>query len=232
MKVNEHRLYDDHGSHVAFRESPNHGGALDPRYLVIHYTAGRSADGAASWLCNPKAKASAHLVIGRDGSIVQLVPFNVVAWHAGASAWQDGRKRLVGLNRHSIGIELDNPGRLMRRGDRWRSLALGTEYPDSDVIEAAHKNETRASGWHVYPTEQLDVLFEVCAALVIGQVRRVRFEAGGFERFAKAVERPAAAERAVHEHDGRDNGCALHAWDDASAPAGLTIISAPPRCIS
>jgi N-acetylmuramoyl-L-alanine amidase len=165
MKVSQHRLHDDQGSPVPFRESPNHGGALEPRYLIIHYTAGRSAEGAASWLCNPKAKAAAHLVIGRDGSIVQLVPFDVVAWHAGASAWQDGGKRIVGLNRHSIGIELDNPGRLTRRGDRWRSLALGTEYADADVIEATHKNERRPSGWHVYPAEQLDVLFEVCAAL-------------------------------------------------------------------
>lgn len=165
MKVSQHRLHDDRGTPVVFRESPNHGGALEPSYLVIHYTAGRSADAAASWLRNPKAKASAHLVIGRDGAVIQLVPFNVVAWHAGASAWQEGNRRIVGLNRHSIGIELDNPGRLTRRGESWRSLALGTEYAPSDVIEATHKHETRPSGWHVYPAEQLDALFEVCAAL-------------------------------------------------------------------
>jgi N-acetylmuramoyl-L-alanine amidase len=166
MKVNQHRLIDDRDAGVPFRQSPNCGGALEARYAIIHYTAGRSAESAANWLCNPRAKAAAHLVIGRDGSVIQLVPFNVVAWHAGASAWQDGDKRIVGLNRFSIGIELDNPGRLVRRGDRWRSLSLGTEYADSEVIEATHKNETRPSGWAVYPAEQLDTLFEVCAALI------------------------------------------------------------------
>jgi hypothetical protein len=75
-------------------------------------------------------------------------------------------------------------------------------------------------------------LFEICAALVMREIWRVRFKTRGFERFAEAVERPAAAEGAVHEHDGRHNRLAFHASGAASAPAGLTIISAPPRCIS
>src|SRR6187402_1489676 len=134
MKISaQHRLQSDDGKDVPFRETKNCGGAAyEPRYLVMHYTAGRSADSAASWLCNVKARASAHLVIGRDGSIIQLVPFNVLAWHAGTSAWQDGETRVTGLNRYSIGIELDNPGRVVRKGNQWRSLALGTEYEDSE----------------------------------------------------------------------------------------------------
>ena len=48
-------------------------------------------------------KVSAHLVIGRDGSCVQYVPFNQRAWHAGVSNYQ-GRDR---CNDSSIGIELE-----------------------------------------------------------------------------------------------------------------------------
>ena len=48
-------------------------------------------------------KVSAHLVIKRDGSCVQYVPFNKRAWHAGASNYQ-GRE---GCNDFSIGIELE-----------------------------------------------------------------------------------------------------------------------------
>ena len=49
MKVLRHRLQTDDGEAVPFRRSPNVGGALDPKYLVMHYTAGRSAaDSAAS----------------------------------------------------------------------------------------------------------------------------------------------------------------------------------------
>jgi AmpD protein len=48
-------------------------------------------------------KVSAHLLIRRDGSITQYVPFNRRAWHAGISDYQ-GRDR---CNDFSIGIELE-----------------------------------------------------------------------------------------------------------------------------
>jgi N-acetylmuramoyl-L-alanine amidase len=167
MRILDHRLvHEGHGA-VEFRQSPNHGGALSrPRFLVMHYTAGRSADSAAKWLCNPAAKASAHLVIGKDGAVKQLLPFNVVAWHAGKSEWRDGEKLYTGLNKCSIGIELDNPGRLVRQGARWRSLALGTDYDDADGVTLTHKNEAQPSGWHLYPTAQLDAAFEIAQLLV------------------------------------------------------------------
>ena len=46
---------------------------------------------------------SAHLLIKRDGSCVQYVPFDKRAWHAGKSNYQ-GRER---CNDFSIGIELE-----------------------------------------------------------------------------------------------------------------------------
>ncbi len=48
-------------------------------------------------------KVSTHLLIKRDGSCVQYVPFDKRAWHAGTSAYQ-GRER---CNDFSIGIELE-----------------------------------------------------------------------------------------------------------------------------
>jgi len=165
MKIQNHRLVGSQRNAIPFRKSPNHGGALTPSFLVMHYTAGRSADSSAGWLCDPRAKASAHLVIGKDGKIIQLVPFNVVAWHAGASSWNDGSKELVGMNKYSLGIELDNPGRLVRKGGRWRSLLLGRDYDDKDVLEATHKHETAPAGWYVYPQAQLDAAIEVATLL-------------------------------------------------------------------
>jgi len=46
---------------------------------------------------------SAHLLIRRDGELLQFVPLHRRAWHAGASCW-DGRER---CNDYSIGIELE-----------------------------------------------------------------------------------------------------------------------------
>ncbi|HSJ09959.1 MAG TPA: N-acetylmuramoyl-L-alanine amidase, partial [Longimicrobiales bacterium] len=104
MRITRHRLHDLDDSAFQFHPSPNRGSALRPEYLVIHYTAGRSLQESVDWLARKESKASAHVVVGRDGTIVQQVPFDIVAWHAGASTWE-GR---VGLNNCSIGIELDN----------------------------------------------------------------------------------------------------------------------------
>ena len=118
---------------------------------------------------------SAHLVISRDGSITQLVPFDKIAWHAGRSAW----KGFINLNRYSFGIELDNAGFLTRHsfppvygGDRggkeanrWLSW-FKDEYDDSEVIEAIHKHETKPRGWHIFTPEQIAAALEVSKLLV------------------------------------------------------------------
>lgn len=48
-------------------------------------------------------KVSSHLLIRRDGEVVQFVPFDKRAWHAGQSCYQ-GREN---CNDFSIGIELE-----------------------------------------------------------------------------------------------------------------------------
>lgn len=48
-------------------------------------------------------RVSAHLLIRRDGEVVQFVPFYERAWHAGESCFE-GRER---CNDFSIGIELE-----------------------------------------------------------------------------------------------------------------------------
>ena len=102
MEIKQHRLK---GSGITYQNTPYKGGGdLEHRYLVFHYTAGRSAQSSIDFLCTPEAKASAHVVIARDGAITQLAPFNIKTWHAGISQWNG----LNGLNSYSIGIEMDN----------------------------------------------------------------------------------------------------------------------------
>lgn len=48
-------------------------------------------------------RVSAHLLIERDGTVTQYVPFNYKAWHAGQSCFE-GRES---CNDFSIGIELE-----------------------------------------------------------------------------------------------------------------------------
>lgn len=48
-------------------------------------------------------RVSSHLLIRRDGELIQYVPFNKRAWHAGVSSW-DGRER---CNDFAVGIEME-----------------------------------------------------------------------------------------------------------------------------
>ena len=160
MKIQNHRLIADDGTPIRYVETPNKGGLMTPEFLIMHYTAGSSAEGSVSWMCNPAAKAAAQLVIGRDGSLTQLAPFNRVTWHAGKSEWE-GRS---GLNGFSIGIELDNAGKLERVGSRWISAVSKRAYADDDVLVANHKHDrpgTPPIGWHEYSEVQLEVAAQV-----------------------------------------------------------------------
>lgn len=156
------RLLRD-GKPVAFRASPNIGGALKPTYLVMHYTGAVSAAGAIATLCDPAAKVSAHLVIDQAGVVTQLVPFDRVAWHAGASRWA-GRS---GCNSFSIGIELANPGLLARTGAGGFATRLERKaVAAKDVILAAHKNGGGVEPWAAFPAAQIAAAIEVGRAIV------------------------------------------------------------------
>jgi len=145
-----------------FQQSPNisEGTIMTPQLIVVHFTAGRSAESSISHLLKPGSGASAHLVIGLDGSVTQLARFNQRAWHAGRSSWRGRRD----VNSFSIGIELDNPGRLEPVGDKYRAW-FGTTYSADKVIKASHKHEHKVSCWHIYPEAQLEACMNVCEAL-------------------------------------------------------------------
>ncbi len=135
-----------------------------PRILVIHFTSGASARSSAEWFRSPDNKgASAHLVIERDGSTLQCVPFSEIAWHAGKSTWK-GRND---LNRLSLGIELANWGNLERRGSEWVS---GNGKPVANPVMAMHKNgnpdgSRHPIGWEPYPEAQFAAAVAIARAL-------------------------------------------------------------------
>ncbi|WP_181808233.1 peptidoglycan recognition protein family protein, partial [Streptomyces shenzhenensis] len=71
---------------------PADGDAIDT--IVIHDTESTAASAISSFQ-QPSTYASAHYVIGADGSVTQMVPTKDIAWHAGNKYTND----------HSIGIE-------------------------------------------------------------------------------------------------------------------------------
>ena len=76
------------------------------KFIIIHYTGMKIESKAVRRLLNPKSGVSAHYFIKNDGTIINMVPEEYIAWHAGVSCW----KNYKSLNKHSIGVEISNPG--------------------------------------------------------------------------------------------------------------------------
>ncbi|HED52088.1 MAG TPA: 1,6-anhydro-N-acetylmuramyl-L-alanine amidase AmpD [Gammaproteobacteria bacterium] len=64
-------------------------------------------------------RVSSHLLIRRDGEMVQYVPFSQRAWHAGTSCYRDREA----CNDFSIGIELEGQDETPYEAPQYRKLA-------------------------------------------------------------------------------------------------------------
>ena len=161
MKIRNHLL---EGEGVDFRGSPNQGGeyaegALDT--IIIHYTAGANAESAIETLSDTERRVSAHLVVGRDGAVTQLLLFNAIGWHAGVSQW--GQRE--GFNQYSIGIEIDNAGQLEQKDGEYVSW-FGQDYPEEEVFWGVHRNQIEATPWHRFTKVQVEAVEELCRLLI------------------------------------------------------------------
>ena len=167
FSIRNHKLYRD-GRVVETIPSRFTGGSFadTPKILVIHFTGGASGRSSAGWFRNlsNKAKSSAHLVIDRDGTTFQCVAFDIIANHAGTSSW----RKLDGLNKYAIGIELANWGDLYPHADGWYNES-GTRIANPYL--AVHKNGNphdgpKPIGWEPYPEAQFVALSEIVQQLV------------------------------------------------------------------
>jgi N-acetylmuramoyl-L-alanine amidase len=161
MKITSKHLLEGNGiDQMACPKNTDKFAVGLPDTIVIHYTAGRDAESSAKFLCS-EVKASAHIVIGRDGKIIQLVPFNTISWHAGVSAY--GSRE--GLNKYSIGIELDNAGILQKTGNEYKAW-FGRSYAENEVVFATHRNESSPAYWQSFTEAQIEACRQVCELLI------------------------------------------------------------------
>lgn len=162
FQIISHRLRD-----VPYIEAAYIRQEIRPQFVVVHYTAGYTAQSAIDTFRRAGAGVSAHLVLDRDGKLTQMVPFNRLAAHAGPSVYQG----VQGLNAHSIGIEIVNIGWARKRADGKLIDSYGNVVPDRLDPESwiAAPNSRVGSGmlyWQPYTKEQLDVCAEIIRALI------------------------------------------------------------------
>lgn len=120
-----------------------------PKDLIIHYTA-CELDVALNALSN--TRASVHLVIDRDGTIYQMIPFNKSGAHAGYSVWNEIS---ASFNSRSIGIEIINMGFDVKKINA------------SNIIEVQHKHKfVKEKKWEKFPKKQMDAVIAVSKLLI------------------------------------------------------------------
>lgn len=156
MEIRKHRLVG-----VPYKAANAFGGEMMPTLIVCHDTAGRLDKGSSvNWFCSRDCNTSAHVVIERDGTITQQVPFNRKAWHAGASSF----KGKLHCNNFSIGIEIVNPGKLVKDGDKAKAW-FGQSWPTSQLKYAVSEDHGGSGWWMDYTPEQITAVTELCKAL-------------------------------------------------------------------
>ena len=167
MKIKNHKLV---GTGITFDATPKTSGEYkkgSPDTIIIHYTAGNSTKTAVNVLKNPRIRASAHMVIGRDGKIVQLADLNVITWHAGNSSYTFPDKKRTTFNKYSIGIEIANDGFLIKKNGKfynWYKKEVAEEF----VYEGKHRNypQTRSKYWHTFTNVQVKKVYDICKEII------------------------------------------------------------------
>jgi AmpD protein len=105
-------------------------------------------------------KVSSHLYVKRDGEIIQFVPFNKRAWHAGKSIFRG----VPDCNDYSIGIELEGSEDDFFSKEQYSSLIIATKaiietYPSinkeniighSDISPGRKTDPGRFFEWNTY----------------------------------------------------------------------------------
>ena len=72
--------------------------------IVLHATAESTLQSTIDTFESPASRVSAHFVVGKDGTVVMMVPLEKRAWHAGVSILGDRPN----VNDFSVGIEIVN----------------------------------------------------------------------------------------------------------------------------
>lgn len=165
---------------LLWRQSPNQSARTTSiRTIVVHDTEG-GYEGAVSWLCNPKAQASAHVVLKEDGSeAVQLVPYSRKAWACAGYNSQTINLEMAGVaSKGYRDIELRRAARIVAFFLHKYRLPARHVKPDARGVLGSgwtlHQDLGQIGGGHHDPG------FSAAKALWFGRLVSQELKRGGF----------------------------------------------------
>lgn len=146
------------------RKNYTKGRSQPIKYIVVHYTAGRSskpgsAQNTRNYFNSSDRQASAHYIVD-DAEIIQAVKDSDTAWHCGTK----GTYYSLCRNANSIGIEMCsnfNGDNVNDPFDKGWSISLKTEQNTLKLVESLMKK------YHIPPENVIrhyDVTRKVCPA--------------------------------------------------------------------
>lgn len=155
MIIENHCLVGDNVDFLADEQGP----VFVPEIVVIHYAVTHDAESTAAVL-KARDYVSCHLTIDSTGKIIQQVPFNRVAFHAGKSVYRER----TNVNAFSIGIEISNPGPLVTGPDGRLRTVYGKVW-DRGYVQGRHQSPDAPrvwQNWAEYSQTELDLCAHLC----------------------------------------------------------------------
>lgn len=161
MRIENHRLVSATPDFRPEYSPDEQGGPLPKEGLiaVIHYSVTETAE-ATKRVLDYRDFVSCHLTIDKTGRIIQMVPFDRVAFHCGGSEYMGRRD----CNKFSLGIEVSNPGPLLKMPDGSYQTTYKKPWT-GNVVEAWHPNDESQRGWR-YWAEYSQTELDLCAHIV------------------------------------------------------------------
>ncbi len=136
--------------------------------VMLHFTAGSSAVGAFSQFASTPERVATPYIVDRDGSVYELFPAEMWAWHLGQQDMNPGYRN----DKRSVAIEIVNVGPLKRQGDQlmWWPNSFGTYWCsmlETDKYRFSERSHRGFSYYAAFPESQFVAVCRLVKSLCL-----------------------------------------------------------------
>lgn len=124
-----------------------------PIGAIVHFTAGHYSQGVSNAVNSIASSPYFFCSIGIDGKFVQANPFNQWGSHAGESSWVFNGQKHSGVSSLLVGIEMNNPGRLVKKDDGFYTYwdEKFAQPIDKKIVRTFDKDKENIQAGHYLP---------------------------------------------------------------------------------